>query len=144
LSATYRTAASFCVVQSPLQGIYIEIADNDTNCFGGRVDTLDPSLSYAFGPGLTNAVAGEPATFTIQATNVQGNPRSSGGDIFTVVITPIGGGASISGAVVDNGTSAYAVWYTAPTLSGLYTIQITSENVSIINSPFTLVVGPGM
>jgi len=43
-------------------------------------DTLDPSRSTASGDGLISAIAGEMATFIVQARDQFGAPRPCGGD----------------------------------------------------------------
>jgi len=106
--------------------------------------------STASGPGLGVNIPYGAQTFTIYARDTQGNPRTTGGDIFTVIFTP-----ALPFTITDNGDGTYSVKYTAPV--GSYSIQVKYAGSHIVGSPFavsyvslatdgskTLVYGPGV
>ena len=87
----------------------------------------------AHGPGLFDAVRGEPASFFIQAHDAPGVPRPVGGDIFSVSLDS--DDLHFELVPVDNGDGTYTVDYT-PTRSGSYELRVTYEGHDIAGSPF--------
>lgn len=71
----------------------------------------------ASGTGLFIATAGSAAQVTINANDKYGNPRGTGGDLFSVEVYPPAGDDDnkrpVHAAVVDNTDSSYSVEYTA-------------------------------
>jgi len=88
--------------------------------------------SYAEGPGLQEAWDNEPAYFTIHSVDNDGNPRTEGGDPFTVNID---GPEKVPVNVKDNGDGTYSVDY-HPQVPGDYTINVNLEGKPIKNAPF--------
>jgi uncharacterized protein (DUF2141 family) len=101
---------------------------------------VDPNFSYAEGPGLEGAVDNEEAHFTIFARDGYDQPRTEGGDDFTVVID---GPEPVTVNVVDNGDGTYAVSY-LPLVAGDYVIHVNLEGQPIKNSPHSVKVTEGI
>jgi len=129
-----------------------------------KIDTSsagpDPSKCEAYGPGLEGAVGGEPATFTIQARNKDGQKVTKGGDAFDVeVLGP--DDTPIDVRIVDNKDGTYNVTYN-PEQPGRHKVDVILRGANplfydhIKNSPVvvdaavgidpskTLVYGPGV
>jgi len=129
-----------------------------------KIDTsptgADPAQSQAYGPGLNEAIGGDPAHFTIQARNRGGEKLTRGGDPFDVEVlgpdeTPI------EVKVVDNRDGTYGVTY-HPDEPGKYKVDVILRGSNPLyydhvgNSPVvvnaavgidaskTLVFGPGV
>jgi filamin len=95
--------------------------------------TADPSLCYAYGPGLEGADTYQPAHFTIVAKNYFDEELPNGGDHFDVQIA--GPDSTVTAAVSDTGDGKYPVVYTV-TKPGDYTITIKLRDEHIKNSPY--------
>ncbi|CAL8470902.1 g10444 [Coccomyxa elongata] len=92
-----------------------------------------PRHSKAKGLGLSRALAGTPATFTILAKDDLRNKRLCGGDVFAVRLN---GPDSIEGRVIDNDDGTYTVNYTA-TVAGKYELAITDDaGEHVADSPY--------
>jgi len=88
----------------------------------------DPAKSQAYGPGLQEAIGGEPATFTIQARNKLGDKITHGGDAFDVeVLGP--DDALVDVRVVDNKDGTYSVTY-HPDEPGKYKVDVILRGVN--------------
>jgi len=111
-----------------------------------KVDTsstgADPAKSQAYGPGLQEAIGGEPARFTIQARNKQGDKLTHGGDPFDVEIEGPDD-TIVEVRVVDNKDGTYNVTY-QPTEPGKYKVCVLLRGVNPIfydhvgNSPIVV------
>eukprot|EP01113_Clastostelium_recurvatum_P018917 TRINITY_DN222_c0_g1_i3.p1 TRINITY_DN222_c0_g1~~TRINITY_DN222_c0_g1_i3.p1 ORF type:complete len:958 (+),score=357.35 TRINITY_DN222_c0_g1_i3:135-3008(+) len=97
------------------------------------------NLSYAAGPGLEKVFDNEPARFTIYSVDVDGKPRTDGGDPFDVVIK---GPQDVKAEVVDNNDGTYGVTW-APEHTGDYTVEVTLRGEHIKNSPHQVNVREG-
>jgi len=97
--------------------------------------------SIAYGPGLEPGVLDtEPAHFTIEARDKNGQRRNEGGDPFVVeVLGPTG---PVPVEVVDNGDGTYAVTY-HPEDAGRHDIAVTLEGKPIKGSTFRVDVNAG-
>jgi len=95
----------------------------------------------AYGPGLeAGNLDTDPAHFTIEARDKNGQRRKEGGDPFVVeVMGPTG---PIPCDVVDNGDGTYAVAYN-PTDAGRHDIAVTLEGKPIKGSTFRVDVNAG-
>ena len=96
-----------------------------------------PERSFADGPGLSTAVAGEVATFTIHALDEAGNSRNDGGDVFPTTIN--GPTGHIPTDTTDNDDGTYTIRYTPPA-AGNYTIKVEYEGKTLFGSPYHVVV----
>jgi len=109
-------------------------------CFGCTIPNLPTSAltTTAYGPGLNATVISlQLQTFTIQANDILGNPRTTGGDSFVVVSNPT---QNIAFNVAYSGSGGkYTVRYAA-SLAGAYTIVITFAGVPINGNPFPITV----
>lgn len=81
-----------------------------------------PENSYATGSGLEKGQALHPATFTIHAVNVDGQPITTGGDPFAVSVEGPHN-VAVEPAIIDNGDGTYTVSYT-PTAPGDYNVSV--------------------
>lgn len=91
----------------------------------------------AHGPGLYEAVRGEPTHFSIQANDVTGVQKSYGGDPFTAAI--VSADMHMDLQVTDNEDGTYTVTYT-PTRAGECELQVLYAGANIYGSPFHLTV----
>jgi dynein heavy chain len=98
----------------------------------------------AFGPGLLETgVAGVEMPFLIQARDTLNEPRTSGGDAFTVKVVSADGKLEGSARLKDCGDGKYQVHYSVPQ-PGSYAVTVLyaelggSELVPIRGSPFTV------
>eukprot|EP01133_Synstelium_polycarpum_P013305 gene13305-15640_t len=94
----------------------------------------DASQSKAFGPGLTTAVIGQDAEFTIQSYDTLGQKMINGGDTYHVLIQGQHGD-QIYGKVRDNGNGSYSATY-VPQKAGGYAIAVYLDKTPIAKSPF--------
>ena len=120
-----------------------------------------PAKFEAVGHGLTRAVAGERATFTIEATDADGIGLGTGGRDFTVTLawTPSGGSqqtktlteknagdanADDTDTVLDNGDGTYTVTYT-PTAAVTHALDVKDGGSTAIGGtwPASVTVHPG-
>jgi len=120
----------------------------------------DASGSNAYGPGLQEAVVGEPANFTIQARTKKGDKLTHGGHPFGVEV--IGPDDSVVEAkIIDNKDGTYTASY-HPTEPGKHRVEVVLRGENplfydhLANSPFivdadvgvdaaqSLVFGPGV
>ena len=91
------------------------------------------SLSHADGKGLHRAVAGQPATFIVQAVDAEGIDQSLGGDLLMVdIVSP--DGAIVNATVLDLGDGRYTVSYT-PIVATAYSISMRLNGEEISSSP---------
>jgi filamin len=129
-----------------------------------KIDTspndVDASGSNAYGPGLQEAIIGDPANFTIQARTKKGDKINHGGHPFDVeVLGPDDEPVEVK--VIDNKDGTYAVSY-HPTEPGKHRVEVVLRGENplyyehLANSPFivdadvgtdpaqSLVFGPGV
>ena len=103
----------------------------------------DANRCLATGPGVLSGCAPRvPVVFIIQASDTEGNPRTSGGDIFTIRVVNKEDGTKCDVEITDMDDGRYKVQYTAPT-PGEYTVEVKFEGTfdgvagPIRGSPFT-------
>ena len=100
----------------------------------------DEALCHnAYGPGLFEAVRGEPAHFTVQTNEASGAPRLSGGDTITLRVQCSSTGLSFDLTPMDNGDGTYHAEYT-PTRAGPHVLHVQAYGHDIYGSPFFPVV----
>lgn len=102
-----------------------------------------PRHCFATGAGVGSSYGifcNEPSRFAVVACDATGAPRSEGGDVFRVCITPRHAGTE-SLICHDLGDGTYAVSWT-PVVPGRYSVHITVESVHIRGSPYRINVGP--
>eukprot|EP01087_Luapelamoeba_hula_P017398 TRINITY_DN547_c0_g1_i1.p1 TRINITY_DN547_c0_g1~~TRINITY_DN547_c0_g1_i1.p1 ORF type:complete len:2178 (+),score=469.78 TRINITY_DN547_c0_g1_i1:249-6782(+) len=97
------------------------------------------SHTVAEGPGLTKAVAGEKAEFTVIAHDNSGNKVETGGAKVTAALRGV---ATVDAEVSDKGDGTYPAHYT-PTVSGIYSLEVKSDGENVKDSPFSVEVVPG-
>jgi len=106
---------------------------------------LDPGTvaanCIAYGPGLEpGCLDTEPAHFTVEARDKNGNRRKEGGDPFVVeVMGPTG---PVPCDVVDNNDGTYAVTY-HPQDAGRHDVAVTLEGKPIKGSTFRVDINAG-
>lgn len=95
----------------------------------------------AFGPGLFGAESGVATTFTIQATDAQGQPATDGGLPFTATLENDTHLYNIQ--VMDNEDGTYSSTY-AISAPGEYSLSLKlNDEYPILGSPFFAKVEPG-
>jgi hypothetical protein len=100
------------------------------------------STQMCVGSQQNITTAGVQTTFGIQAKDVFGNLRISGGDVYTVKVTKLGS-QSVYGQVTDNTDGTYTVAYTV-TESGPHSISVMIGGMHISNSPSSLLIVPAI
>jgi len=99
-----------------------------------------PLHSYAHGDGLTAAVAGKEASFTIQSLDAFDNKVATGG---LAINSTLDGPSKVSARVIDNKDGTYEVKYIT-IQSGIYKIFTSfASGGDIKDSPHVLTVRPG-
>ena len=93
-----------------------------------------PQKCQASGSGLEEATVRHLSYFSIEAVDVRGKLRSSGGDAFFVAIR---GPSRTRAKVTDNFDGTYSVAW-KPNVSGTYSIAISHSGVQLPGSPFTV------
>jgi len=93
----------------------------------------------ATGDGLSKAVAGEPANFTVHAKDSFGNSIKTGGAKFDAVLE---GREKVNVDVQDKSDGTYSASYKTA-VSGAYFLHVTLEGTPIKDSPFSVNVTPG-
>ena len=58
INTFYRVASEFCTVNSPFEGLFVEVSDNNTDCYNGLVEVTDYSLSFVDDDAIMEAEAG--------------------------------------------------------------------------------------
>jgi len=139
INEVYLTAQDFCTMGLP-SSVYqnYTFIVRDTYCFNGNIYPTSAPDSRASGTGLEGSIAGNTASFTIQARDIYGNMRTSGGDNFKIVLE---GPTTEMGRVFDLGDGTYSVFYVS-TVSGTYNLNITLNGQHIFGSPSQLVIYP--
>lgn len=82
------------------------------------------------------AMVKQPARFTIEAYDVEGNRREEGGDPFLVAIR---GGSIVRARCEDHMDGTYTISY-LPAVSGHYTVSVSLYGTPLVGSPFPLTV----
>eukprot|EP00698_Gefionella_okellyi_P019273 TRINITY_DN5888_c0_g1_i1.p1 TRINITY_DN5888_c0_g1~~TRINITY_DN5888_c0_g1_i1.p1 ORF type:complete len:5059 (-),score=1335.09 TRINITY_DN5888_c0_g1_i1:98-15274(-) len=101
------------------------------------------SRCTASGPGLVETLAGERATFQVQARDKFNGLRSVGGDVVTIQLIPAtdaeseAADAAVESAVTDNGDGTYDVSYIL-TQAGVYDLQVRVNGGVISSSPWLI------
>ena len=92
----------------------------------------DASKCVLSGQGLHEATVRQATYFWIQAVDVDGKKKTSGGDIFFCAIR---GPAAVRARVLDNADGTYLVVW-KPSTSGQYSITISLFGISLPGVPF--------
>eukprot|EP01126_Amoeba_proteus_P046704 TRINITY_DN528_c0_g1_i13.p1 TRINITY_DN528_c0_g1~~TRINITY_DN528_c0_g1_i13.p1 ORF type:complete len:506 (+),score=99.57 TRINITY_DN528_c0_g1_i13:72-1520(+) len=130
------TTVSYTPIAAGPHTIEVKLKDQHIkdSPFGVDIDysseTANAGNSWADGPGLQDGLnktrQPQPSTFTIHAVDRDGNPKTSGGDLFDVVIEdPLFD--IVPTEVVDNNDGTYTVTYQAKE-PGINTVQIFLRN----------------
>jgi len=106
-----------------------------------KLAKVDPATSYAEGPGLISAIAGDTqaATFTVHSLNEKGEPAI--GKLIKVQITDADG-KTVLADVKNNEDGTYSVSY-KPTSPGEHTITVFLEGSQIKDMPVKVGVKEG-
>lgn len=109
----------------------------DGGVYNIHIDGPCAAKCTASGPGVEGGDMTQPAVFTVQAVDGNGNVLANGGDTFECVVTnPDGSEQGV--ALNDNGDGTYGGVY--ETLNGgAYKIDITNQGEPIAGSQFTAV-----
>jgi len=105
----------------------------------------DPSKCIAFGPGISQAKAGEQTSFTVQSRDLKGEnvTRSTA----TIIAHIKDGNHDIPVHIIDNNDGTYICSYATATASNVQ-LHVSAKTPafgvsSIVGSPFLVKVGPG-
>jgi hypothetical protein len=112
-----------------------------------------PARCRLAGGGLTSAVAGRPAEVRIEARDASGQRRLTGGERFTVRLSPAAGGSGGGGDVpavaaavelADARNGCYVLTYTCD-VAGAFSLEVLDAGGEPLGgaSPSRLVVAPG-
>lgn len=102
----------------------------------------DPKSCTASGPGLQDGIEDtEPAEFTIQARDRNGNPIKYGDEPFVVKVRDPNG-QPVPVDVKDNGDGTYGVVY-RPDVDGPHTIEASLDDIPLKDMPKIVQVVPG-
>jgi hypothetical protein len=86
------------------------------------------------GAGATKAVAGERASFIVEARDVRGNRMTSGGATIRATIeSTLTSKASVKGSILDQGDGTYVCSYTM-SQAGPFTIDVASLSSNVVLS----------
>lgn len=96
--------------------------------------------SLVEGTGLYRSLAGAPSTFTIFARDAEGMAQAAGGDDIRVGLSSYGG-AVLNATVSDLANGTYMAYY-APTVAGVYKMDVTVSGVAMADSPYSVHVFP--
>ena len=97
----------------------------------------------ATGPGITTAIPGSKATFTITSRDSQNFQHKIGGDVYEVKLKPAVGGDEIKVHLNDREDGTYLAEYTVDKLFyGKLTLSVCLRGVHIKGSPFAVNVEP--
>lgn len=120
----------------------ISVNIRNTSCFSGTDRNTSAPNSCPYGEGLVGFhEAGSNNSFIIQAADIYGNNRTTGGDNFTVILEGPNN-ITIVANVTDNMDGTYLVVYNA-TIAGNYEIIVTLNGEPVCNSPFFVSILPG-
>ena len=97
--------------------------------------TIDGGACRAYGPGLQSAVLAQPASFTVEVRDANGNLRTAGGDAVEVSVKAPRG--SIPAQVEDKRNGMYTVQYSAMT-EGTLQISVSVDRQAVKGSPFSV------
>jgi filamin len=135
-------------VDITLAGAHVAQAPYTVN-IGESMAFASPHKSWADGPGLENGnKATDPQVFTIHAAYPDGRPKTTGGDLFDVIIEDPSYNL-IPPEITDNNDGTWTVKY-QPTDPGDYNIAVIARNPSnpiyfdhVKNSPKIVNIEPG-
>eukprot|EP00898_Chlorokybus_atmophyticus_P002685 jgi/Chlat1/3417/Chrsp23S03820 len=122
--------------------VYIGGSHTTSSPFAAQISAGDTDATQCllYGPGLTGAVVQISATFTIQAFDIGGNVKNTGGEPFGVSVNDGNGRKAASKVdVVDNKDGTYDVTYT-PTVAGTVYVAVTLQGGNVGNSPVSVTV----
>jgi len=118
------------------------------SCFKPFVEAGEPKPDkcWAEGPGLSQAVAGEDAHFTVFSADAGGNPLSKGGANIVALLKDEKG-KTTPVRVSDNGDGTYACVYTPKSASpSTLSVQVKTDSNGtgeVKGGPFKVAVSPG-
>ena len=95
------------------------------------------SMCKVLGSGIATAYAGEPASFTIEARDVQDERQPHGGDLFFVRVRHSGQGTRVAANVADHNDGKYTVSFKPPVHSGRCSISVSLLGSPLPGSPFS-------
>ena len=111
----------------------LEMEEDDAETLAGKTD---PKRCKCTGIGLSTAIVRQPASFSIEACNSQGERRSEGGDSFNVQIRAAG--VRIRTKLTDHSNGLYTVEFKAES-SSRFLISLALRGRQLPGSPFTCV-----
>ena len=140
--------ASYNITVAGEYQLFVFINDESVQSTPSNVTVAPGALyapaSVATGPGVTQAVSGSEANFTITAKDQFGN-IVPGAPLdpppFNVTLT--NGNNTVPGFVVYTSAGVYTVTYTLLAPTGNWSLDVNSFGVAISGSPFTVVLLPG-
>ena len=130
---TKRRAPPASMAASAAASAAMEVEEDDAETLAGKTD---PKRCKCTGTGLSTAIVRQPASFSIEACNSQGERCSEGGDSFTVQIRAAG--VRIRTKLIDHSNGLYTVEYKAES-SSRFLISLSLRGRQLPGSPFTCV-----
>ena len=141
---------SYTALRSGNYVVSVSMGNNPIQCGLGQANACSPfALTVSPGPtdaatsefespasqvmdSLVEGVAGQYGTFYIQAKDVFGNNRNTGGDQFQAIFTLLADpSVQYRGSVNDNGDGTYQVYYTVSE-AGVYSVQVTLNSEELL------------
>ena len=146
LGKYHATVSSTYILQVSFQAVNFMGAPSTVSVKAGVAYAGNVAVS---GPGLNNAVVGVPSAFGLKVSDVFGNARSLGGDVFEIALlggwTKLIDGESISSvkisaSLLDLKNGSYIASYIL-TRSGSFTVNVdlitSGASKSVSGSPFS-------
>ena len=96
----------------------------------------------AAGNGLSGGAAGVAAVVAVRCRDARDEPRTCGGDVVLVTMTPEGG-PSTNAHVIDNTDGTYTCTYLPTIASANCKVSVTVNGTRLVGSPFPAQVVPG-
>jgi len=129
-------------LRNSVQPVYFEHIKDSPKDVNINLGT-DPSKCTAEGPGLHDGIKDtDPAEFTIQARDRNGDPLSDGGEPFKVTVTDPNG-QDVPVEMRDNGDGTYHCIYN-PDIPGPHTVDVQLDDTHIKDMPKTINVKAGI
>jgi hypothetical protein len=135
---TYTVKYSVQVSGTWVVSVYVETIPIQASPFNAvmHAGPADALKSLGYGPGLEQAEAGTPGTFTVEARDQYGNKVVSGGSTVTATIT-LGATLPVVVPVIDNGDGTYTASYTV-TVSATWVVRAYIGGILVKDAPFNV------
>ena len=118
-----------------IQVLYLNMPIVDPQEFYVFPAATNPFNSTVSGRGTVLCTQYQESVVVVQARDIYGNSRESGGD--DVAATLLGGQFPVQGTVTDNNDGTYDVAYVL-SMMGTYSMVITIADANVVGSPFSV------